>query len=448
MKKLLLTFCLLVAALQARADDVVIDGISYYINNSSKFAWVREFVDPEGVDEVSIPKTISAFGLHYTVVGIQDFVFRNCEDIVWVYLPESLESIGYGAFEGCKNLETLEAPGVTTIETDAFAGCALEELQLPAVNVIADGAFHNCENLTHVELGPYVYLIGENAFVGCSNEMTISIEAPVAPNIMPRAFDEAFYGEGELICPEGARVAYAHRFFGDEDGAPVNEAGREIVIRGGVGAVELFRESVHTMETRAVQRLRIDGNLSLGDWVNAKYFLGPASGLGGNARCVDLTSATFKVSGNLTSWGNMKMEKDSKIPDYAFEGCATLDTIFLPKSATSEVGNMTMFGGRNMFYGTPSRLVVVAPYAYTRLGALSPGFSLSDPFNRRTLLVPKGYLDIYKQAEGWKEFPTIREYDPDYYQCDVNGDAAVNVGDVTTIVNRNVQIETQRFSLA
>ncbi len=44
------------------------------------------------------------------VVAIEDYAFENCRSITSVVVPDSITTIGLGAFKGCSNLETLELP--------------------------------------------------------------------------------------------------------------------------------------------------------------------------------------------------------------------------------------------------------------------------------------------------------------------------------------------------
>lgn len=58
--------------------------------------------------------------------------------------------------------------------------------------------------------------------------------------------------------------------------------------------------------------------------------------------------------------------------------------------------------------------------------------SFDDITSNCTLYVPTGYKSAYQEAEGWKEFENIVEYDPveDLMQYDINHDGHVNVADL------------------
>ena len=60
-------------------------------------------------------------------------VFKNCENLASVTLPDSLTTIGSEMFMGCKSLKTITLPAsVTTIEQRAFKGSGLTAIVLPA----------------------------------------------------------------------------------------------------------------------------------------------------------------------------------------------------------------------------------------------------------------------------------------------------------------------------
>ncbi|MDE6735981.1 MAG: leucine-rich repeat domain-containing protein, partial [Treponemataceae bacterium] len=130
-------------------------------------------------------------------------------------IPNGVESIGYGAFEGCANLTTVTIPDSVTaignsaffkcenIDTVTYQGtlaqwCALDggdlmsyaervtiggenlkdktELVIPnGVESIGSGAFRGCDKLTSVTIPAGVKTIGDSAFRECSGLTEVTI---------------------------------------------------------------------------------------------------------------------------------------------------------------------------------------------------------------------------------------------------------------------------------
>ena len=147
----------------------------------------------------------------YHVIGAQ--AFANCSFKTFA-IPDSVTSVGVGAFAGCDNLQSMIIPslepdspircfadlfmssaydrsftgptslkkvivtGGTSISEDAFGGCGfIEQIIIPnSIQTIGDNAFYRCVSLKDIVLPKGVLSIGEAAFYGCTslNEIYIS----------------------------------------------------------------------------------------------------------------------------------------------------------------------------------------------------------------------------------------------------------------------------------
>lgn len=59
-----------------------------------------------------------------SVTSIGEGAFRGCTGLTSITIPDSVTSIGMGAFRGCTGLTSITIPdGVTSIEVGAFSGC-------------------------------------------------------------------------------------------------------------------------------------------------------------------------------------------------------------------------------------------------------------------------------------------------------------------------------------
>ena len=87
----------------------------------------------------------------YGVLNIESEAFAGCADMVSLRIPETVKSLGDGAFRDCPVLTTVVIEkGLTTIGACAFAGNgALRSVTLPdSVLSIEDTAFEDCASLT------------------------------------------------------------------------------------------------------------------------------------------------------------------------------------------------------------------------------------------------------------------------------------------------------------
>ena len=99
------------------------------------------------------------------LIRLGDFAF--CQDTSLVDCHVTADTIGIGAFWGCKNLENLTLEEVSYINTAAFMGCnSLQQtLDIPlSVKVIEKCAFAGCINLKRVVINNPNIRIAEDAF--------------------------------------------------------------------------------------------------------------------------------------------------------------------------------------------------------------------------------------------------------------------------------------------
>ena len=94
-------------------------------------------------------------------------------------IPNTVTSIGYGAFHGCTGLTSMNIPeGVTSISQEAFSGCDnMTSVTIPStVTSIGAYAFRN-SGLTSVSIPSSVTFIGNQAFNNCYSLTNVTLNS-------------------------------------------------------------------------------------------------------------------------------------------------------------------------------------------------------------------------------------------------------------------------------
>jgi hypothetical protein len=107
--------------------------------------------------------------------------FDFCFSLTSVTIPSGVTTIGNGAFDFCTSLTSVTIPsGVTSIGNDAFADCSLTSVTIPSsVTSIGQSAFQYCTSLTSVTIPSGVTSIGEYAFYYCTSLTSVTIPSGV-----------------------------------------------------------------------------------------------------------------------------------------------------------------------------------------------------------------------------------------------------------------------------
>ncbi len=120
-----------------------------------------------------------------SVTSIGNGAFYFCSGLTSVTIPNSVTSIGAIAFSNCSGLASVTiSNSVTSIGSSAFYSCTgLTSVTIPnSVTSIGDNAFWDCSGLTSVTISNSVTSIGSNAFSGCSSLTSVTLTGKGAWN--------------------------------------------------------------------------------------------------------------------------------------------------------------------------------------------------------------------------------------------------------------------------
>lgn len=329
--------------------------------------------------------------------SIGRLAFYSCFSLTSVTIPGSVISTGGSAFDGCKRLyEVINfsnlnirkgdyshgsvgyyAQRVVTVddivgeyyfystsEGDHFLSYYIgedKELTLPGDYkgddyMIDEMAFMNDDSILSVNIPQTVGTIGKSAFAGCDNLGTVSLARGVM-TIEDNAFENCTRLEA-IVIPQNLSTIGSKSFAGCSSLASVE-----------------FKEGVETIGGNAFENCTSLTTILFPESLTAigeKAFNG----------CNGLTELLF--SANIESYG-----------EGAFEGCAAVETITVMGSVmpTIRSDKLTCI---TLFSPVPLETAEFANKVY----------------RNATVYVPQGSLERYQAASVWKNFWTIKEFDP------------------------------------
>lgn len=183
--------------------DTVISGGQTYTVTAIGVSAFGSFSTRINVSSVFIPATVRSIGSHAFIYcnalttvtfaegsqlkSIGNNAFWGSEHLYprfkEIKIPDSVETIGNGAFRHCQNLERIALPSaLQTLSNGTFYGCAaLSEVTFPAsLKTIEKSAFGYCRNLSEVKLPASLTTIQSYVFNGCSALKTVFYDGSLA----------------------------------------------------------------------------------------------------------------------------------------------------------------------------------------------------------------------------------------------------------------------------
>ncbi|MDD6645523.1 MAG: leucine-rich repeat protein [Oscillospiraceae bacterium] len=329
-----------------------------------------------------------------SVTDIGEDAFRDCKSLTSVTIPDSVTFIGKDVFRGCTSLNSVTiGNGVTSIGEYAFRDCiSLTSVTIPdSVKFIGD-AFFDCTSLTSVTIPDSVKFIGE-AFFGCTSLTSVTI-----PDSIKSIGEGAF---GSCISLSKIEVDENNQAYSSLNGDLYNKSQTEL-IQYAIGKKDNTFEipnSVTSIEWGAFF-----------DCINLTSVTIPDSvtSIGGEAffYCTSLTSVTIPDSVTSIGYGAFIgctsltsvtiPDSVTSIGDGAFSGCTSLTGVTIPDSVTSiEL---------DAFRGCTSLTSVTIPDSVTSIG----DWAFYNCTSLTSVTIPDSVTSIESNAFGY------------YYDDDLN----------------------------
>ena len=357
------------------------------------------------VSTLFVPKTLDG----YDVVAIGNHAFEKNGYLCNVTIPDSIESIGEGAFRDCTRLHTVKLSAVLkTIPERAFANTALTTVDIPdTVTSLGHYAFADCKKLLDVQLSENLETLGEGVFSGC-----ISLETITIPKSVTGSTGDGFYAQRgvfyncpklkEVILEEGITLVPAYLFLG-------NSSLETVIIPNTVTTIqaEAFRhakaltqivipDSVTTLEKEAfaecpnLETVILSKNLTqLAD----SSFSG-CSSLNNVVLPDAMTHLNDRAFADCTSLKEITLSKNLEtFGESVFSGCASLETITIPKSVTGSTGG-GFYASRGVFHNCPKLKEVILEEGIT----VVPAHLFLGNSSLETVTIPNTVTTIQTEA--------------------------------------------------
>lgn len=156
--------------------EPVIDGVKYRLVDEKAALIIGV---SEEIKTISIPSSINANELEYSVIGIESKAFANNEFLEEIVFSNTIQKIGAESFKGCKKLRKINLnDGLKEISIKSFFGCAsLEEIVIPkSITILRKETFSCCANLKNIYIPKSVAKIESNCF-WLNNNLVIHLES-------------------------------------------------------------------------------------------------------------------------------------------------------------------------------------------------------------------------------------------------------------------------------
>ena len=322
--------------------DTVISGGQPYTVTAIGYSAFGSLSTPINVSSVFIPATVLSIGdsafiycdALTTVTFAENSQLKSIERAAFwgseqvyprfkeIKIPDSVETIGNGAFYDCRDLERITLPSaLQTLSAVTFYDCtALSEVTFPAsLKTIEKSAFSGCRKLSEVKLPASLTTIQSYVFDLCINLKTVSYDGSLEQWSQITA-DNDFLG---YSCPSLVMDDYTAQFILVEDGPfaePIPKKTVTITKYTGTESTVILPSTISSWPVTKIGEAAFQDNTT----ITSVTIPDSVTEIGSNAfaGCTNLTSVNYEGDwSNLTiQSGNPAVQDAANAPlfDFAF----------------------------------------------------------------------------------------------------------------------------------
>lgn len=354
----------------------------------------------------AIASQITSFVIGDDVHKLPNGLCQGMNNLTTITIPNAISEISAYCFSGCTSLTSIEwGNNITAFKNNAFENCSsITAIELPQnLASISPYAFKGCSGLTSIELPNSLISLGTCAFNECSGVTSITI--PQNLSVIDAEKTEFIYDLSFDGCSSLTSVIW--------NAKNCSTALNTSPFIGGMHQITSFTisDNVDTLPKYLCCDLTNITSITIPESV--KYIGTSAFKTGWNLQSVHIN--------NIEKWNEIEFEDVTASPLYYARNLYVQDTLMttlvLPEGITS-IGNYNYSNAKCLTtLVLPSTLENLGEYAFGECSNIQKIYTyatipptIADENGTFTydvncaVYVPKGTLNDYKVAYGWKRF--------------------------------------------